>query len=407
MPVRPAPDASSLRADALLAGTLALVGCVMVALTAMTGLQFEDVPIWAPLLAAVLVPAPLVLRRVHPIPVAVVQVVLYIVAGELGVLELYVSQVNLFMGFYSIGAWETHRRRAFWSRLVIVIAMAVWLAISAVRGFFDPETGERGVSAFFAMLMIQIVINAAYFGAGWLFGDRAWRGAIEQQRLADAHAEIAAQQQRLAEQAVSLERVRIARELHDVVAHHVSAMGVQAGAARRVLATDADRAADALRHVEQSARDAIGELRSLVVTLRSEDDASGAAPDLDGLPALVAAAGGAGQRVTLAEVGSPRPVSPAVGLTAYRVVQEALTNARKHAGSAAQVDVRVRYLDGAVEVEVSDDGYGTASAAGAGTGMGIVGMRERVTAIGGTLEAGPKSRGGYLVRATMPTASAA
>ena len=137
MPVRPAPDASSLRADALLAGTLALVGCGMVALTAMTGLQFEDVPIWAPLLAAVLVPAPLVLRRVHPIPVAVVQVVLYIVAGELGVLELYVSQVNLFMGFYSIGAWETHRRRAFWSRLVIVIAMAVWLAISAVRGFFD------------------------------------------------------------------------------------------------------------------------------------------------------------------------------------------------------------------------------------------------------------------------------
>ncbi|SFS08856.1 Signal transduction histidine kinase [Agrococcus baldri] len=405
MPVRPAPDARSLRADALLAGVLALVGCLMVALTAMTGMQFADVPIWQPMLAAVVLAAPLMLRRVQPVAASIAQVVIYIVAGELGVIEIYVSQVALFMGFYSIGAWDANRTRALWTRVSIVVVMAAWLASSAVRGFFDPETGERGVSAFFALLMIQIVINIAYFGGAWIFGDRAWASALEQERLAAAHAEIEAQQSQLAEQAVSLERVRIARELHDVVAHHVSAMGVQAGAARRVLTTDADKAADALRHVEQSARDAIGELRSLVVTLRSDEDATASAPDLDALPPLVAAAQAAGQRVTLTEIGTPRPVTPMAGLTAYRVVQEALTNARKHAGPMAQVDVRVRYLVDELEVEVADDGHGS-GAGEHGAGAGLLGMRERVSALGGELELGPRSRGGWLVRARVPSAAA-
>lgn len=400
MPVRPAPDQRSVRADAVLAGALALVGCVMVALTAMTGLQFADVPIWQPMLAAVALAVPLVLRRVHPVAVSIAQVAIYVAAGELGVTELYASQVALFMGFYSIGAWDANRKRAHVSRLVIVIVMAGWLASSAVRGFFDPETGERGVSAFFALLIIQVVINVAYFGGAWIFGNRAWSSALEQERLAEAHAEIQEQQAQLAEQAVSLERVRIARELHDVVAHHVSAMGVQAGAARRVLATDADQAADALRHVEQSARDAIGELRSLVVTLRSDDDGASAAPELDALPSLVEAARASGQRVTLSEIGTPRAVTPMVGLTAFRIVQEALTNARKHAGPVARVDVRVRYLEGELEVEVTDDGHGS-GAGTQGAGAGLLGMRERVAALGGSFEAGPRSRGGWLVRARV------
>ncbi|GEK81578.1 sensor histidine kinase [Agrococcus baldri] len=404
MPVRPAPDASSLRQDAILAAGLALVGCVMVALTAMTGLQFEDVPIWQPMVMAVVLAAPLVLRRRHPVTVSVVQMVLYVAGGELGIIELYASQVAMFMGFYSIGAWDANRRRALWSRLLIVIVMAAWLSASAVRGFFDPETGERGVSAFFALLMIQVVINVAYFGGGWIFGDRAWASALEQDRLADAHAEIAEQQQRLAEQAVSLERVRIARELHDVVAHHVSAMGVQAGAARRVLAVDAEKASDALRHVERSAREAIVELRSLVVTLRSDDDGTASAPELGALPALVSAAVDAGQRVVLTEIGTPRPVSPMVGLTAYRIVQEALTNSRKHAGPMARVDVRVRYLPEELEVEIADDGHGSGLGAH-GAGAGLVGMRERVGALGGAIEVGPRSRGGWLVRARMPAAA--
>lgn len=401
MPVRPAPDAAAVRADALLAGVLALVGCVMVALTDATGMQFAETPLWQPMLVALLLPIPLVLRRSHPVAISTMQIVLYIIAGELGLVELYVSQVSLFLGFYSIGAWDPDRRRAHWVRVVISVVMALWLASSAIRGFFDPETGERGVTAFFAFLIIQIVINVAYFGAAWIFGNRAWASALEQQRLADAHAEIAAQHAQLADQAVALERVRIARELHDVVAHHVSAMGVQAGAARRVLATDADKAADALRHVEQSARDAIGELRSLVVTLRSDDDGASAAPELSELPGLIDAAVAAGQRATLTIVGEEREVTPMVGLTAYRVVQEALTNARKHAGPNARVDVRVRYLPDALEVEVADDGHG-GGIGEHGAGAGVLGMRERVTALGGELEVGPRSRGGWLVRARVP-----
>ena len=114
--------------------------------------------------------------------------------------------------------------------------------------------------------------------------------------------------------------------------------------------------------------------------------------------------------MTLSHIGSPRAVSAAVGLTGYRVVQEALTNARKHAGLAAAVDVRVRWMPTEVEVEVGDDGHGLPAAAASaggmsGSGMGVAGMRERVSALGGTLEAGPKSRGGYLVRATLPAAS--
>lgn len=402
MSVRQAPDARSLRADTLTAALLALFGCVMVALSALTGMQFTDMPIWQPMLFAVLLAAPLVLRRVHPVPVAIVQTIVYIVAGELGAIELYVSQVNLFMAFYSIGAWDADRRRAHWTRLIIVIAMAVWLATSAIRGFLDPETGERGVSAFFAFLLIQIVVNAAYFGGAWVFGNRAWRSAIEQEELAAAHAEIQAQQAQLADQAVSLERLRIARELHDVVAHHVSAMGVQAGAARRVLDRDPVKASDALRHVEQSARDAIGELRSLVVTLRSEDDGASAAPDIGALPDLVEAAQESGQRVELQTIGEPRAVSPMVGLTAFRIVQEALTNSRKHAGPVAKVDVRLRYLADEVEVEVTDDGRGGGSGAH-GAGAGLMGMRERVAALGGSLEVGPRSRGGWLVRARIPS----
>ncbi|WP_072314539.1 sensor histidine kinase [Agrococcus sp. Marseille-P2731] len=403
MPVRPAPDARSTRADTLLAIALAFSGCIMVALS--TSFQPLEAPIWQPLLAAALLPLPLVLRRRFPLAVAACQIAIYMVAGELGVLELYASQVALFMGFYSIGAWDPNRTRAHWARVAIAIFMAGWLATSAVRGFLDPETGERGVSAYFGLLIIQIIVNIAYFGAAWVFGDRAWSSAIERERLAAAHDEIVAQQAQLAEQAVSLERLRIARELHDVVAHHVSAMGVQAGAARRMLAVDADRAADALRHVEQSARDAIGELRALVVTLRADDDGTAATPDLERLPELVEQARAAGQRISLATIGEARRVSPMVGLTGFRVVQEALTNARKHAGPIAQVDVRVRYLPDELEVEVADDGHGGGSGE-QGAGAGVMGMRERVSALGGTLDVGPRSRGGWLVRARVPAVSA-
>ena len=238
----------------------------------------------------------------------------YIPAAEVGALEYTVSQVVVFLAVYSIGAWEPNRSRALASRTVITAVMAVWLVTSAVRGFSAPETGEYGVQAYFSLLAVQIAINAAYFGGAWIFGDRSWEQAVEREALERAQAEVRAQQAQLTEQAISLERLRIARELHDVVAHHVSVMGIQAGAARRLLDRDPERAAIALRSVEDSAREAIAELGTMVGALRSQDEADGPMPTLADLPDLVRAAGEHGA-VTQELIGDPRRLSAAVELT--------------------------------------------------------------------------------------------
>lgn len=181
-------------------------------------------------LGAVALAAPLAWRRRSPVAVMVAVSALYFGLGTWVGVDLYASQVVLFLAFYSVGAWCPHRRRALWWRTAVAAAMALWLGWVTVDGFTDPDVGERGVNGYAAYAAIQFLVNVAYFTGAWMFGDASWRSAVERQRLEAAHAEIRAQQDRLAEQAVDLERLRIARELHDVVAHHVTAMGVQAGA---------------------------------------------------------------------------------------------------------------------------------------------------------------------------------
>ena len=197
------------------------------------------------------------------------------------------------------------------------------------------------------------------------------------------------------------ERVRIARELHDVVAHHVSVMGVQAGAARRVMRQQPEKAEEALASIEGSSRQAVLELQRLLGILRREgqDDALAPQPDLARLPELVAQAGGDELTVELRVEGEPRPLPGTVELSAYRVIQEALTNTHKHA-RATHSTVRVAYGPSALEVEVVDDGRG--GAAPAGGGHGLIGMRERVRLHGGHLRAGPRPGGGFAVHATFP-----
>ena len=213
-----------------------------------------------------------------------------------------------------------------------------------------------------------------------------------------------------ARQAVALDRLRIARELHDVVAHHVSAMGVQAGAAA-VLDTDPAATRRALSGIETSARDALDELRHLLGTLRTPDEPTIEGADdaastvrLTGLPGLVEHAVGAGLPTTLTELGEPWSVPDVVQVNLYRIVQEALTNARRHGGPDARADVRLRYSPDAVEIEVTNTGR---TGVPTGGGLGLVGMRERASASGGTIDAGPRSRGGYLVRVRVPRQPAA
>jgi len=224
--------------------------------------------------------------------------------------------------------------------------------------------------------------------------------------VAEQRAELA-EREREAEalRAVVEERTRIARELHDVVGHSVSVMTVQTSAVRRRLTPEQEAERNALLTVEQTGREALAEMRRVVGALRDPDDAPALAPQpsLTRVDVLVAQANETGLPVDLTIEGNPVPLPAGVDLAAYRVVQEGLTNAIRHA-EAQHAEVRVRYVDGHVEVEVTDDGRGAPSVrdAPATGGHGLVGMRERVSIYGGELEAGPRLGGGFRLRARLP-----
>jgi signal transduction histidine kinase len=211
------------------------------------------------------------------------------------------------------------------------------------------------------------------------------------------------QREERARRAVADERARIARELHDVVGHSVSVMTVQASAVRRLLEPDQEKVGEALQVVEQTGREALAEMRRMVGVLRHPEEAPALAPQpsLEQLERLVEQTREAGLPVELRIEGEPVALPTGVDLTAYRLVQEGLTNALKHA-RAQRAEVLVRYSDGHVELTVSDDGRGEGS--GDAGGHGLVGMRERVSVYGGEVEAGPRPEGGYRLRARLPVA---
>jgi len=198
------------------------------------------------------------------------------------------------------------------------------------------------------------------------------------------------------------ERARIARELHDVIAHSVSVIVVQAGAAEPLVDEDPEQARAALRSIRSTAGEALGEMRRLLGILRTADDelALDPQPSVARLEPLLGQARAAGLDVGLEVVGEPRPLTPGLDLAAYRIVQEALTNTRKH-GGASRARIALRYGQSELEVEVADDGSATGPS-GAG-GHGVVGMRERVALYGGTLDIGAQPGGGFVVRAVLPT----
>lgn len=367
---------------------------------------------------------PLIWRRQFPVAVVVVIGVLFILAQARRNGDNFVPSVALFIALYTLGAWGQNRVVARWVRLGVIGAMFAWLGYSFVQALVQPRAEFEGAAGpldpILATVIYQVAFNVAFFVSGYHFGNAAWLSARRRHELEVQADELRRSQELNARQAVVTERVRIARDLHDVVAHHVAVMGVQAGAARRVLDTDADVARGALETVEQTARTAITELRGLVGVLREEPsgDATAAAelptlgashpasPGLDQLPELADDTRSAGIEVAYAVYGEPRPVPDAVAVSAYRVVQESLTNVVKHAGGSA-ADVRVRFLDHGLELEVSDDGRGrsasrVSAAATAGAGFGLVGMRERVAVHGGEFEAGPRRDGGFRVRAHFP-----
>jgi signal transduction histidine kinase len=282
--------------------------------------------------------------------------------------------VGWFCALYALAVWTS--ARVFVAALVFVVVSDLW------HEALSPDGGSGvlfTVVAVGVMVLIRVVL-----------GDRDRRlGLAERER------DVAARE------AVVEERARIARELHDAIAHNVSLMVVQAGAERRVLDSEATSTKEVLQTIEQVGRGALTEMRRLVGMLRSgEADALAPQPSLADLPRLVAQVREAGLSVELTVEGDQRELPVGIELSAYRIVQEALTNALKHAGDA-RASVRVGYSSDQLELEIADDGAG-ALAPVAGGGHGLAGMRERVALYGGRLDAGRRAERGFTVRVVLP-----
>ena len=395
---RPGPTRIQRRNDVWIGLAVAAVAVVNLFLARQTGiLESEYAASPGEQICWVLaITLPLILRRSHPGPVAVVIAVAFIGGQYRGAQEQQITTGALFAAIYALGAWGRDRDRARLLRLGIIVAMFAWIALSFV--IFAGQLGDAAERASRAFNLI--VVNAAFFSFCYLMGDAVWQSTRRHHELEQQAAELRAAHALAAEQAVFRERVRIARELHDVVAHHVSVMGIQASASRRALDKDPARARTALTAVEEGARTAVGELRRMLGALRAGDGTEEHTPPagIDRLPEIVGRAREAGLDVTHAVYGDPVPLPESLSLAAYRIVQEAVTNTLKHAG-ARTLDVRVRYLSRELELDVTDDGRGGPATGG---GMGLVGMRERVTVHDGTLEHGDQPDGGYRVRARLP-----
>jgi signal transduction histidine kinase len=269
------------------------------------------------------------------------------------------------------------------------IGLAIVVGSAAIIVYNMP-THSTGTLVFIPIL----------FGLGWLAGF-AVRERAEQAEAAESRA-VQAERERDAAMriAVAEERARIARELHDVVAHAVSVMVLQVGAVRHKLSAEDADDREALENVERAGRTALAEMRRLLAAMRPDGDPDLAPqPGLDSLDALAEEIGRAGLPVQVHREGDPFPLPRAIDLSAYRIVQEGLTNALKHAGASA-ADVTVRYAPTEVRIEVRDDGAGPAKSDG--LGHGLVGVRERVKIYGGEMSAGPAEGGGFALSARLP-----
>jgi len=299
------------------------------------------------------------------------------------------------LALYSAGAHGGDR----WRNPVRAAAIVGFMGVIAYDLLWSNPGGYAGspMPLRIVPLLSNIVIAVAIF---W-FGDAVRIGREREAQLAERTAQLERERETNARRAVIDERVRIARELHDVVAHHVSLMGVQAGAARRVLHQQPEKAAEVLTTIEATGRQAVRELHRLLGFLRrEEEDGLTPQPSMSQLDGLIAQMREAGLPVALTIAGEARPLPPGVDLSAYRIVQEALTNTLKHAGPATAA-VAIRYGDHALDIEVTDDGRQPPIALSTG-GNGMIGMQERVALLGGQLRVGPSPGAGFAVHAHLP-----
>jgi signal transduction histidine kinase len=333
---------------------------------------------------------PLAARRRFPLAVLATSVASGLAFAALD-LPPDVLWVAIPVAVYSVAAYGDR-----WASLTgLVVAEVGSVANQLTPGRFQAPT---------------VVGNALLIAAAWLLGHFVGVRRVSVLRLEERTAELEQAREELARRAVVEERLRLARELHDVVAHAMSVIAVQSGVGAHVADTHPEEAAMALAAIETTSRSALEELRRLLGVLRQEDEPRGdlaPVPGLADLEDLLAEVTKAGLAVKLRVNGTRPPLPAGVDLSAYRIVQEALTNVVKHAGSA-RAQVVVGYGDQDVTVEVIDDGRGAVTSVSdgrVGTGHGLIGMRERVQAFGGDLEVGPRPAGGFRVAARLPLAA--
>lgn len=364
----------SFAADALLAAALAalVLSDVFTSGSYLTGSDAVYVPV------ALLMTVPLAWRRRAPL--VVVGVVMGAFAAQSFILDPTptpdVELVPALIAVYSVAA-HGERWAAFVGAGFSLAAGLVWLGLD------------------------DFLLPTVMFGGAWFAGRLVQKRQLYAQAFAERARVLEREQEANARVAAAEERVRLARELHDAVGHSVSVMVVQAGAERLALGEERPSTRDALLAIERTGREALAEMSRLLGLLRKEGEGLALAPrpTLAHVDALVQTVRDAGVPVELRVEGEPRALSPGVDVSAYRILQEALTNVVKHAGPA-HASAAVRYGDREVEVEVSDDGRGPFNRNR--VGYGLAGMRERVELHGGTLEAGQNDGGGYIVKARLP-----
>ncbi|MDO5366581.1 sensor histidine kinase [Kocuria sp.] len=426
---RPRPTSGELTRDVWLAVGVAAASALSLALISSYVSLSSDQPWWLGYLAAVLIAVPLAVRRRFPVAgvfaATAVFVWTYYTVAHVSVQLFF--QIAYFASLYSMVAWARSRQVV----ALMVVGLAVftvgWLMVDwtvtnsysdllddveDASGPFSPTVGIMGYSA---------IMNVVYFGGALVMGRSSWRRALDRRRLREQAWRIAQQSEQLANRAVVEERLRIARELHDVVAHHVSAIGIQAGAARTVMTKNPQAAAEALSTVEDSSRQAVTEMRELLGVLRAEDGSVLASPSrtpeprLSELDELVASHTRHGLTVTLnTSLEHPEDLTTLPGsvqLTVYRCLQEALANVTRHS-TAREATAVVRTgstaagpgeqtPDAWVELEITDRGQPLSGTGG--SGFGLKGIAERARLYNGVTEIGPRTPGpGWRVRVRIP-----
>lgn len=328
---------------------------------------------------------PLVARKTFPLAALIVMCLGMLAVGVVGDAEqsTFVLLLGLLVATYSVAA-HASPRNALIGATVVVFATVVFQSLT-----FAEKT------------LIDVLVPTLFLGAAWFVGKEVHRQRQRAGEVAEHTALLARTHRLQLHAAVAAERTRIARELHDVVAHAVSTMGIQAGAARRTLAPGQDAQHQALLDVERLGREALDEMQRMLGVLRTDEDDHGIGPlpDLTQVDALAADARNAGLDVVLEMDGELDRLPPGVQLTAYRIIQEALTNVRRHA-QASTVHVTITRYGERLDITVVDDGSGVTGEPESGNGL--IGMRERVAIHAGTVYVGPGDERGFQVRAQLP-----